>query len=256
MDIVKVSIWKMSIFIAIGVLLVFSFLIFYLKKIMAGDTETAMRRLNDAYEEISKKKEELAEKIRQAQEEYEMRKKEADEVASKIKDEAEKEMYEKRDAVIKKAHEDSERMVVEAVGMKDKIREQILKEEKLRSVDACEEILVRVFSGIVREKMNAILISDFLEELKTIDMEHIPPNVEEIEIVTPTPVSEDVSRDIVERIKQRIGRELAYKNSEDESIVGGVQIKFGSLILDGSVAGKIKEKSLEVRKEIEEQANV
>jgi F0F1-type ATP synthase delta subunit len=43
------------------------------------------------------------------------------------------------------------------------------------------------------------------------------------------------------RLKEKLGREIRLSESTDERLVAGLTITLGSLILDGSLASKVRE---------------
>ncbi len=231
--------------------IVFGIVIYILKKLLYGDTQSAVNRLNDSYKEIQKKKEELTQKIGQIEAEYEKRKEAADKVANEYRDKAEKEMYAKSDALIKKAHEEAERIVLEAATAKDKIRAEIRKEEEINLVIFCEQILDKTLKGIMRDNIDAVIVENFINELKEADLSHIPGGTTEIEIVTRKPMTDDARKRIQEMLDSKLTKKYPIKEAVDPEIVGGVVLRFGTLILDGSLSGKIREYGLVKKQEIE-----
>ena len=141
---------------------IFGVVIYFLKRIMLGDTESAVNRLNQSYSEMGKKKEELARKIQQTEEEYQKKKRECERLAAKMKDEAEKEMYEKRDNLLRKAREEAERLIADTVAAKEGIREEIKKEEQLKMTDYCRDILNLTYKDVIRNKIDDFIIANFL----------------------------------------------------------------------------------------------
>lgn len=232
--------------------IIFGAVIFILKKLMWGDTESAVNRLQESYSDINKKKEELVAKVQQIEQEYQRRKEEAEKVAAQIRDEVEKEMHEKRDEILKHSKEEAEQVVAEAMSMKDKIREDIKKEEQLKMLDYCEDILQGVFKESMRDKIDGILIEDFLKEVKGLDMSHVPPNITDIEIITCRELDDKLKSNIEDIIRKSLKREFKMKEMLDDKILGGIILKFGSLVLDGSLAGKFKEDISERKQKLEE----
>lgn len=231
--------------------ILFGTVIFFLRKIMLGSTESAVSRLNESYVQMNKKKEELSQKIQQAQEDYEARKKEAERIADKIKNDADKEARDKKDAILKKAHEEAERMIVDTVGAKEKIREDIAKEEKIRMVDYCRDLLQGVYEDTIHERIDEILIEDFLNDVSNMDVESMPADIQKIEVISRSPLSEKFRKRIVEIMKIKKKGAINIVETVSEGILGGIILKFGSLVLDGSMAGKLHERSNKMKEKIE-----
>ncbi|WP_455202228.1 F0F1 ATP synthase subunit delta [Kaarinaea lacus] len=68
----------------------------------------------------------------------------------------------------------------------------------------------------------------------------------EAEIVSATDVSAAQQSLIAEKLKARLGREVALKCTIDESLMGGAIIKAGDMVIDGSVSGKLNKLSVEL----------
>ncbi|MDD5421832.1 MAG: F0F1 ATP synthase subunit delta [Candidatus Omnitrophota bacterium] len=230
----------------------FGAVIYFLKKTMYGDTQSAVKRLNESYQDMTKKKEELAAKVKQMEEELLKKKDEAEKIAIQIRDDAEKESKEKGDAITKKAREEAERIISDTIMMKDKIREDIKKEEDLKMLDYCSAILCDTLKDSVRDEVDQALVKDFLEGLKGMDMNHVPPGINEIEVVTRSNLSDALRSTIIEAVKRNTKKSVTVKETADGTIIGGVIIKFGSLVLDGSLAGKLKDVTAARKQKIDE----
>jgi len=231
---------------------VFGVVLYVLRRLMVGNTESAVTRLNDSYAEINKKKEELASKIQKIEEEYQKRKEEAEKIAVQLKDAAEKEIGEKRDRVLKKARDDAERISAETMSLKDTMRAELRKEEQLKMVDLCEELLSNAFKETMRKGIDLFIIEDFINSLKEIDMSHIPPLVKEVEVVTCRQMDKSLLSKIADTVYSRTSKKVEVKNTVDKSILGGVVLKFGSLVLDSSIAGRLREANIDKKHKIEE----
>lgn len=68
----------------------------------------------------------------------------------------------------------------------------------------------------------------------------------EAEVVSANEVSQAQQSLIAEKLKARLGREVSLKCSVDESLMGGVIIKAGDLVIDGSVRGQLNKLSVEL----------
>jgi F0F1-type ATP synthase membrane subunit b/b' len=231
-------------------IIIFGAVIFFLRKIMLGSTESAVSRLNESYEEVNKKKEELAEKLKKTEEEYQNKKKEAEDIVRKMKDEAEKEIVEKSDSMLKKAHAEAEQIVVDAVAAKDGMREEVKKEEQVKLVDFCQDIISNVFKDSI-DDVDKVLSENFLKDFQGMDNAQLPSGIKEIEVVTRSGCSDAYKPKILENVSSTGSPNIAIKDIKDESILAGLILRFGSLVLDGSLIGKIKDASTGLKARIE-----
>jgi F-type H+-transporting ATPase subunit delta len=61
-----------------------------------------------------------------------------------------------------------------------------------------------------------------------------------IEIVSAVPLGQSEADGIVQRIAQQTGKRIIPELSVDPSLVGGVTVRYGNSMLDGSVSGALK----------------
>ena len=63
----------------------------------------------------------------------------------------------------------------------------------------------------------------------------------EAEIISARPLTEEQLNDIATALKRRLGREVSFSCKTDESLLGGVVIRAGDLVIDGSAIGKLNQ---------------
>ena len=62
----------------------------------------------------------------------------------------------------------------------------------------------------------------------------------EAEVVSATAVGAEQLKTIAAALKQRLGRDVTLATRLDPSLVGGIVIRAGDLVIDGSVRGKLR----------------
>ena len=68
----------------------------------------------------------------------------------------------------------------------------------------------------------------------------------EAEVVSAFEISETQRKQIADKLKTRLGREVTLSCVVDESLIGGAIIKAGDLVIDGSTRGQIQKLSIEL----------
>ena len=68
----------------------------------------------------------------------------------------------------------------------------------------------------------------------------------EAEVVSAFEVSDAQQKQIAEKLKARLGREVSLSCRVDPSLLGGAIIKAGDLVIDGSTIGQIQKLSIEL----------
>ena len=66
----------------------------------------------------------------------------------------------------------------------------------------------------------------------------------EAEVISAFEVSQEQQQQIAEKLKQRLGRDVTLTCKIDDSLIGGVIIKAGDLVIDGSAVGQINKLSV------------
>lgn len=234
--------------------IIFGIVIFILRRIMLKSTESSVNRLNKSYEELNERKEKLAELIKKAEEEYEKKKQEAKMIVKEMREKTQEELDDKRSKLMEKAHKDAERLLSDTMSAKDRIRDEIRREEKMRMVEIVEELLGQALGEMFNKKIDRLLIDDFASEFSEMDTSNIPPSVKEVEFITRSGMEEDQKKKVLELIEKKAGRKLALKEQTDPKVIGGIVIKFGSLTLDGSVASKLEDSAVKRKIKIEQEA--
>ena len=82
-------------------------------------------------------------------------------------------------------------------------------------------------------------------------MSRIPPSIEEVEFVTRKKLDSKRKEDIERLINEKLKRKITVKETIDEKVLGGVLMKMGSLMVDSSILGKLKENADIKKTEIE-----
>ncbi len=228
--------------------IVFAILVFFLKKLIFTDTNSALHRLSDARSLTEKKQDELEKKTKGCEEEcrqkIEAAKKEAETIIKETRAKAEEDSK----ALISQARAEAEEIIKKASSVKDKMRQSILKDMNVKAVDFAKDLLDKTLEGDISERYNEHLVESFIKELSNIDTKHISSEINTIEVISRYKLASSTRDRIKDIFRDKLKREVEIVEKIDNAVLGGVILKFGTLILDGSVASKIKEASEEIKK--------
>lgn len=61
----------------------------------------------------------------------------------------------------------------------------------------------------------------------------------DVEVTSAFAITDDQANKLAEALKRKLGREINITSEEDKSLIGGVVIRAGDLVLDSSVKGKL-----------------
>jgi F0F1-type ATP synthase delta subunit len=235
--------------------LVSGIIIFFLHRTLISSTEGAVKRLNDEIAKATTKQAELSRKIREADEELSRRQAEARQLADKMKSDAENESQQEREKIVKRAREEGEEIILKAQNAKEKMRIDLEKEMDSKGIDFGMRILNSVLSQKAIGALEQVLITEFMESLKSIDMSRISTEIKEVEVITLSPLGEDAKKQFSQVIKSKVNRDLNLIAKTDKNIGGGVVLKFGSMALDGSVRNLLRETATSLKKEVDARTN-
>jgi F-type H+-transporting ATPase subunit delta len=98
--------------------------------------------------------------------------------------------------------------------------------------------LVRNFLRLVTEKGRAGELVDMNAELEALVARE--QNRLAVELTTAYELSEEEARSIVDKIEQASGRTVEATRSVDPGLIGGIVLRVGSFLADGSVRGRLE----------------
>lgn len=233
-------------------IIVFGVVIYALKRIMVGNTESAVNRLNQSYAEITNKKEELTKKIKQIEEECERQRQDTQKEIKKMREDTDNELKEKRDRMMDAARQKAEETINDALEAKEKIKEDIQKEEQMKMIAYCEQLIKATISNFMQQELNNLFVKEALEDLKEIDPKHIPPEIMKVDLILAQELNPELFSQMKNILAEKIKRKISFKQTINESLVAGIVLKFGSLVLDQSLATKLQNQSIALKAEVEE----
>ena len=231
--------------------LVCGVLILWLRNTFLTSTEGALKRLDDETAKAAAKQAELTRRIQEADSELEKRRSEAKELADKMRSTAEEEARAEKEKIIKKARDEGEEIIANAQTATEKMKLEMEKDLDIRGVDFGIEILNKVFSEKTKGSFEELLIADFIENLKTMDMSRISPDVATVDVITVNPIKENYKSEILKIIKDKLQRDIQINPTTDEKISGGIILRFGSMALDSSLRFIFKEEARKMKESIE-----
>lgn len=227
-------------------------IIFFLHRALISGTEGAVKRLNEEIEKTNRKQAELAQKIKEADEELAKRQAEAKRLTEQMRTEAEEQSKAEREKIVAGARHEGEEIIAKAQVATQKLKLELEKEMDAKAVNFGMQLLNTILSEEAKGALDEILVTEFTENLKNIDMSKINPDIDTVEIITLNPLSDSVKQQLSQIIKGKLKRELTVKSTVDNKIGGGVLLKFGSMALDGSIRNLIREKALGLTQQIEQ----
>jgi F0F1-type ATP synthase delta subunit len=243
--------WDLIIKFLVLTALISGGLIFALHRVFISSVDGAKQRLDKEADAARARQAELAQKIKEADEELAQRKQELDVIEKRMKFDLEASAGKEKESILGKARTEGEEIIAKAQASRDAIRKDVEKAMELKIVDYSSKILSDILSDKARGSLNQQLAADFVEKLKNVDMTKIGPDVTAADLVTVVPADQKLQADIDAVLQDKLKRKITLNPKTDQSIIGGVVLQFGSLLLDGSLKSSIRSSSVSLKQDIE-----
>lgn len=183
-----------------------------------------------------------------AAQEYERRIEEAKQEREKIIAQAAKEGNEAKEAIIAAARAEAEQIIAEGRAAVERERQQMLSE--LRSQVATLAIAVsnKIIGETLDEQRQRRLIDEFFSGIRAgrvvvLDEEELEwakrMGATRAHVTTALPLSPDEQEAVAGSLAEHLGQRPELEFKVDPSILGGMVIKIGDRVVDGSVAGRL-----------------
>ncbi len=230
--------------------IVFGAVIFFLKKILYGDTESAINRLGQTYQDLLKKQKELTEKLETGEKEYQAKKEEASTLAEKAKNQAVEDARKKEEEIIKRARVEAEEIVAKGHAAKAEVAKEIETRLSHKTIDFAAEILGSVFSEKMVALIHEEMVRDFMVRAKDFDLSNASDSANELIVRTPFPLKKEEVEKLNLLLVTKLNRTIQYNEVIDKELIAGIVLQFGTLLLDGCLATSIKEAGNKSREKV------
>jgi len=224
--------------------IIFAVLIVVFRRILNSNVMSATKHLDDLSREYDKKDKEITRRLEEA-------KKKSEEIIAKARIESEKQKERivkdaqlEMDRMLKQARTQSEEIIQQADKSRNRliaeINERIAKEAINKACELIQSTLPLELKQGVHTQWTEELISQSFDQLKNLQ---IPRDVQDVRVITAFPLSETQRKNLGRNLKQLLNREVKIQEETDTTIVAGIIVMVGSLVLDGSLKNKIQEQA-------------
>jgi len=228
-------------------ILILGVVITLLRRLIFSDTNSAINRLTKLDNMNREKEKLLARKLEQAQKQIDEQKQVIQDEEQRIKAEARRAANQLHEDIIRKAKEEGDDIIRKAQATKEQIRTDAMVEAEGKMIEICSEILNKTLSSVVQAQMNDKLVEEFISELEKADLSKINSDVNEIEIISSLPVSVGDQEKIKKTLQTKLNRQVRLYSNEDPKLLGGILMKIGTMVVDGSLAERVHEAASQMK---------
>jgi len=224
----------------VNFLILFAGLYFLLWKPILKMLDQRKERIQQGLEDAERAREERE----RAQAEFNKRLAEAAQEREKIIAQAKEEAQEERKAILAQAEQEAERALIEAREEAQLEGERIL--EELRGQVAVLAIAAanRLIGEALDEERQRRLVDEFFTgisagRVEIIDEAELAVGDTKAQVTSALPLSEEEKATLASNLAAQLGAEPEIEFDVDPAILGGLVLKVGDRVIDGSVAGKL-----------------
>ena len=231
-------------------IIIFGIIVFVLKRLIFQDTTSAINRINKLDTVTREKEKILTQKLEENEKFLESRKKELLEEEARLKQEAQRAATQLHEDLIKAARVEADDIIKKAQAARDKMKTDATIEADGKMIEFCRDILGKLFSIIIQGQINEQLVQEFLADLEQADFGKINKDLARVEVVTGQPLNEETKKIIKKILDGKLGRAIEVDLKEDRAILGGLLLKFGTMVVDGTLAEHLKEVSAQLKDDL------
>ena len=108
------------------------------------------------------------------------------------------------------------------------------KKDKMKIFDECRPLTKNFLTLVIESKKERQLQLMAVEYIKLINRKL---NMEDVEVMTKTQLSDKEKEKLKHAVEKHLDKKVHISYSVDKGIIGGISMKYGSNILDGTVPG-------------------
>ena len=234
----------MSLFLSLVLmqLVIFGVLIAFLRVILTKNISKATSHINELNEDYSQKLEDAQKRLHDADKYY-------DEMLLKAKIEAEKtkiqilkEAGESQQMIVNQSRKQSEEIIEKAQKSKDALLAELELKISEGAVQKACEIVQEMLPELITKDMHHAWVEELSKHgLEELDRLNVAREVREAQISSAYDLTPQQKGALEKKISAKIGHEMQFVTQTDPSLIAGIKISLGSVLIDGSLKFKIKE---------------
>lgn len=222
--------------------IIFGGLIYAFRRIFSYNVLSATKHLEVLSQDFNQKQEILKKKLEEAERIYQEKLIDAQDVANQVKAKAVTEAQQEKDKIIQQARKQGEDIVQQADKTSQLLAAELDERVKRESIVYAVELIQHVIPARLREETHSREVADLIEiGLRQLDNLQVSGDVTEIRITSAFALTDKERSAIQNKLRERIKREINFKEEVNPQLVAGVVVNIGSLVIDGSLKYKVQE---------------
>ena len=228
--------WQLILIQAITAVAIFIFL----RVLFSRDLSVALKRLQELQRQNLEKEIALNKEFELAKQERQVEIEKGREEVKRLKDLARQDAEKSKEQILLKAKQDAEALLVQAARERELLKHQLSTQIEESSVNLALGMIRDIFSQEARQELQRELVNELIEELRKIDKERLKVQTKKAEVISSYLLLDNQKNAIREILKDTLGHHIELEERTDASIISGLIINLGGLVLDGSLQNKLR----------------
>ncbi len=220
----------------------------FIRMVIGGMASRTIRQVRQVEDEVQKREDEIKRDIAEHEQAFTAMKEEAEREIQARKEESRREVARLKEQSIAEAKAEGAKILDVARQNEQKLRDQIALQMDEKAIAYGGEVFHLVFSEIMTEALNRQFIGELMEALRDIDKGSITVENTDAEVTSSHRLDTGQREELEALLKDKFGDSVTLKDAVDESIMGGIILKIGTLEIDGSLRNRYRDAVHEVKK--------
>lgn len=238
-------IWELILIQAIT----FIAIILFLRLLFYRQLSVALKRLQELHRQNLEKEVALNKELERAKEQRQLEMEKGKEEAKKLKDAARQEAERIREQMLAEAKERTDALLKEGRLECERLKHEAISHIEESSVNLATGLIKEIFSEDSKQELEKELVDELIGDLRNIEKEKLKVEIKKAEITSSYPLLDNQKNAVKEILQEAIGHPIQLEEKVDTSIISGLVINLGGLILDGSLQSKLRKMMPYLRKE-------
>jgi F-type H+-transporting ATPase subunit b len=231
----------------------FVFIILFLRWLLHGQINRAVKRLRQLNRENREREEALKKETERAKQEIEREIKEGKDKSTQIKKQAKEEAEKKRRDIIYKSKEEATRIIEEGKRDLERTKKDFILDIQHKAVILASNMVRYLITEKAEKNFHLQAVNELIEEMRKLSADKLKAEGDTAEIISTYPLLPEQKDKIKKILSSKLDKNINLKEKVDKNIVAGLTIKLGGFsVIDGSIQGKIKKILPMVKEEMKE----
>ncbi len=218
----------------------FLVVLFLLRYHFSRMLNVSLNRLNVLHEENLVKESQLTEELKRAKEEKDAEILRGKEEAASIIEKARGEAASLRVKIEDEANIQAEKIITQSRLELDRLNEVMKGEIKNQSFDLAVELIAQVFTEGNNEALQDQFLNEVVEEIAKVPREKFFVATHTVKATFSFPLKDAQREKLKSILKEQFGTSIVLNENVDNTLICGVVLELGGLIIDGTLKNKLR----------------